>query len=94
MVLLYCRTYTIPATSVKPGNDLLVTVTLTKADNNTANNDDSVPVTLWTVCGDPFGNGTQGTCPPPLQFVGQPDTPIFANSTFEVQCCVSGPMQR
>lgn len=88
-MLLHYRTYTITATSAQPGNDLLATVNLTKVDSNTTNNQDSVPVTLWTTCSDPFGNGTKASCPPPLQFVGQPDTPIFANSTFAVQCCVS-----
>lgn len=62
--------------------------TLTKPDSITANNQDSVPVTIWNVCGNPFGNGTRGSCLP-LEYVGPNNRPIYANSTFAATCCVS-----
>jgi hypothetical protein len=67
---------------------LTASASLTKPDSNPTNNQDSVSVTSWATCGSPFGNSTSGDCTP-LEFVGSEATPIFVNSTFVAECCVS-----
>jgi hypothetical protein len=52
-----------------------------------------VPVTLWTICGNPFSNSTRGSCSP-QEYVGPDSKRIFANSTFAATCCVSGRYSR
>jgi hypothetical protein len=83
-----CRTYTIPTTSTTAGG-LTATANLTKPDSNPANNQDSVTVTLYKTCGNPFGNNTPDNCAPG-EYVGPDSKRILTNSTFNATCCVSG----
>lgn len=64
-------------------------VQLTKPDNNAANDKDDAVVTLFVICGNPFGNSTTPDCPAGTAFTGPANKPIANIGVFGAQCCVS-----
>lgn len=86
--LVSCRLYEFPAVGTTPG-DKTATVKLTQPDSNPANDQDNAVTTLWVVCGNPYGNGTQPACPAPASYVGPAVKPISAPTYFTTMCCVS-----
>jgi hypothetical protein len=65
-------------------------VSLTRGDTNPSNNNATFTVTVLGTCGNPFGNGTNVTCPAGNAFNSSlANTTIPAGVVAATFCCVS-----
>jgi hypothetical protein len=64
-------------------------VSLTRGDTNPSNNNATSTVTVLGTCGNPFGNGTNVTCPAGNAFNSSLDTIIPPGVSAVSACCVS-----
>lgn len=88
------RVYELQAVATTPGTKP-TTITLTKPDDNPANNQDDAILVAVVTCGSPLGTtAPRPACPGNMTFTGPANKPVSSSSDFAAQCCVSFPAAR